>query len=86
MRERDELDASELKDKVPGEGADHKELTVSKIDELDDPIDHGVAKGDKCIDAAETKTVEDLFEEVRHGESRSRAITVRNSVPSGCPK
>jgi hypothetical protein len=31
------------------EGADHEDLAMRKVDQLDDAIDDGVAHGDKCV-------------------------------------
>ncbi len=41
-----------LKDKQhlhPYEGADHEDLAVGKVDELEDAIDHGVAQGNQGV-------------------------------------
>ncbi len=42
-----------------GECADHVDLAVGKVDQLDDPVDHGVAEGDQRVDAAPGEPAEE---------------------------
>ena len=44
------------------ECGDHEDVAVGKVDELDNPVDHGVAKGDERIDRAERHGVQELVE------------------------
>ena len=43
--------------------AQHVDLAVGEVDQLDDPIDHGVAQGDQGIHAAERQAVNQLLDE-----------------------
>ena len=43
--------------------ADHHDLAVREVDELDDAVDHRVAQRDDRVDAAERQAVDELLEE-----------------------
>ena len=41
--------------------ADHVDVAVREVDELDDTIDHGIAERDQGVDAAERHAVDELL-------------------------
>ena len=60
---------------VPAEGADHEDLAVGEVQELEDPVDHRVAERDQRVDAPERQAVDELLDEeveVHGGKSLSR--------------
>ena len=44
------------------EGADHEDVAVGEVDQLDDPVDHRVAEGDQRVDRAERQDVVELLD------------------------
>ena len=68
--------------RVRGERADHHDLAVREVDELDDPVDHRVAERDDRVDAAERQAVHDLLQEdVHSGASDRGSATVHEPRP-----
>ena len=53
----------------PEVGAVGEEVAVGEVDELQDPVHHGVAEGDERVDAADGEAVGELLEELLHGFS-----------------
>ena len=51
------------KRKYGAEGAEHVDLTLGKIDNAQDAVNHGVAKGDQRIHAAHHKAVHKLLDQ-----------------------
>ena len=47
------------------ERAQHEDVTVGKVDQLDDAVHHGVPKGDQRVDGAEGEGINKLHG--RHG-------------------
>ncbi len=52
-----------------GQRADHQDLAVREIDEVDDAVHHGVAQGYQGVHAAENQTVDDLLQQDFHNEN-----------------
>ena len=42
-------------------GADHIDLTVGKVDELYNPVDHGIAQSNECINTTAYEPAEEEF-------------------------
>ena len=51
-----------------GKGPDHQHITVGKVDELQNPVDHAVTERDQGVDRPERKSVDHLLQELVHGE------------------
>ena len=69
-------------DRERAEGADHEDLAVGEVDELDDAVDHRVAERDQRVDRTEHEAVGQLLEELRHRVT-DWATTNRASVTAG---
>ena len=52
------------------EGSDHEDLAVGEVDQLDDPVDHGVADGDQGVQRSQGQPVDELLGEDVHATSR----------------
>ena len=37
---------------------------MGEVDEFDDPVDHGIAQGDQCVDTAQGYAVDNLLDEL----------------------
>ena len=48
------------------EGAEHEDITMSKIDHANNAIDHGVADCDQAINRTECKPIDRLLDEILH--------------------
>jgi hypothetical protein len=48
----------------PGEGADHKNVAVSEINEAENAIDHGISERDQRVDRSERESVDDLLNKI----------------------
>jgi hypothetical protein len=48
------------------EGADHEDLAVGKVDQLDDAVHHRVAQCDDGVDTTKHQSVDDLLDENIH--------------------
>lgn len=61
-----------------GKSADHQDVTVGEVDELEQPVDHTVAERDQGIDRAEREAVDQLLKKFLHdGEESNQEL--RNS-------
>ena len=56
------------------EDADHEDVAVGEVDELDDPVDHRVAEGDEGVDRADRQGVDELSgpEDEEHDDRQGR--------------
>ena len=65
------------------EGAHHKHVTVGKVDQLDDTVDHGIAKGDHRVDETQLQAAEhDLGKQ----ERVVKQIAYQDDGRPGCQK
>ena len=46
--------------------ADHEDVAVGEVDQLQHAVDHGVAEGDERVDRAQRDAVDDVLEKLRH--------------------
>jgi len=77
-RDRDERDddpdrdrrvrraAERLQDPVADERADHEDVAVREVEELQDDVDERVAERDQRVDAAEREAVDGVLDELVH--------------------
>ena len=56
-------------DRPTGECAHHQHLAVREIDQVDDAVNHGVAKGDQRVHATQDQAIDDLLEKNIDGGS-----------------
>ena len=61
------------------EGADHEDVAVGEVDELDDAVDHRVAQRDEGVDATDRERVEEL-----RGERRDGLRRPTSGLPARC--
>ena len=47
----------------------HDKVAVGEVDQLDDPVDHGVAQGDQRVDAAQAQARDQKLDECDHSSS-----------------
>ena len=55
--------AEEVKDAKADVRADHEDVAVGEIEELQDPVHHRVPEGDQGVDAAERRGIDERREE-----------------------
>ncbi|GAA3107562.1 hypothetical protein GCM10020254_61820 [Streptomyces goshikiensis] len=56
------------------EAADHEDLAVGEVDELDDAVDHGVPDGDEAIKGTEGKAVGQLLRQFVHRRASDERV------------
>ena len=60
-------------DEVAGEAAGHEDLAVREVDQLQDPVDQGVAEGDERVEKPVGETADEQAPEVL-GEAHRRSV------------
>jgi hypothetical protein len=50
-----------------GKRTDHEDVTMGEVDELQEAVDHAVAKSDQGVDRPQGKPIDQLLEEFIHG-------------------
>lgn len=56
------------------EAADHEDLAVGEVDELDDAVDHGVPDGDETIESTEGQAVGQLLRQFVHRRASDERV------------
>ena len=76
--------AEQLERAEADERAHHEHVAVGEVEELEDPVDEGVAEGDQGVDAAERQAVQRELDKGVHAVRESTAgLNERAARPCG---
>jgi len=65
-----------------GEGPHHQHLAVGKVDQVDDAVNHGVAKRDQRVHTPQDQAIDDLLKKDIDGASPRGCRIVGKKKPS----